>query len=171
MMKKIFLVIFLLLLSITAWGGDWFGMEYALTAAYGYGLFMEYEFDPTVFYEPETDKYYTTYQTKFWEFGTFFVEMDTTVWLWELLYFGGAITVQMLLDDFTGIKPSFRPTATNYNFEMGLYYKGVSLFFKHDCTHPQNPHPFLWRVTSASGEGATYRIGVMFEGKTGAVND
>jgi len=110
------------------------------------------------------------------EFDAFYTELSAYVWLFEHVYAGGSSTVQMLSnykffenDELIHSMANFNPIFTNYSFEVGVKIGWVTIFWAHDCAHPQTTYAYAYKVTSVWGEGGIDRFGMKASISVGAV--
>ena len=161
-MEKIMLLIILLIAISVAAHASPLSMDYSVELGWvpgaafgGYEQMTEWFYKDGFYYHPDMVKGYD-----FW--NSFYTELKTKVWLWNTLYIGGGVTVQIhaVLESI-----SFDPDFTNYNFVAGIKLGMVDLFYSHDCTHPQMTYNEFYRVTSLWGEGAINRAGIRISNK------
>jgi len=162
-MNKIFWIILLfVVLFCTGAYADWIGMEYEIEGGWSpFGGFGGYEATQNKFLDPDGETYslYLANQEEWW--NIFYIELSTRVWFWEHIFIGGSITTLMGFVD----EKSFNPYFSNYMFEGGLKFGHLELFYSHDCSHPETPYAFSYRLTSLWGEGSTDRIGFRLKGE------
>lgn len=159
-MRKIIMLLLLMLVSMTL-HSQILKVDYELELGYvPIGAFGYWDWEPlNEYYKIKADIIERV----------FYIELTTRVWLFDFIYAGGAMTVQMSIYDdeepSDSIIPiSFNPTFTNYNFNAGIRLGMLDIFYEHDCTHAQTTYQFDYRVTSLWGEGWIDRVGVRFSG-------
>ena len=163
-MRKIIIIFFLLMISFNVYSLDIFKIDYSVELGYvphggiGHWEYVKYD-DGTSFNEGSYDVFSKT----------FYTQLETKVWIYNLVYIGGSVTIQEESDLSTDPNdpvplPNFNPTWTNYNFNIGIKYKMFEIFYSHDCTHPQFTYSYSYRVTSLWGEGFVDRVGIKISG-------
>jgi len=86
----------------------------------------------------------------------YFTDLQAELIFLDVLFFGGGARFQM--------HPWNNPQSIFYNFDMGLRYKGIELYYYHSCRHPQMCNAWMYDVISG-WEGAYDEIGIKFSGK------
>lgn len=75
------------------------------------------------------------------------------------LFMGGETRIQM------GPWPGgFNPQSIFYQFNAGIRYKGLELYYLHACRHPQMANAYMYNVISG-WDSAYDEIGIKFSGK------
>ena len=160
MRKLILIILFVLLVNFLY--GNVIDLDYSVELGWvPLAAFGGYEQEPVGFYR--YGHYYRSLEVKGYSFwNSFYTELSTKVWLYDVFYIGGGITVQI---HYNKASFSFDPDFTNYNFEAGIKLGKVKLFCSHDCTHPQMTYNEFYRVTSLWGEGYINRFGLKISNK------
>ncbi|WP_020613366.1 hypothetical protein [Sediminispirochaeta bajacaliforniensis] len=160
-MRKLLFITIITLLSSPMYS-QWLGFEFLFETGMANGKFGEMETD-------KEREYLSVY-----DFDVTYIELSPYCWFFERFYVGGSMTVQMLQNrglfsdgSMYNFFLNYNPTFINYNFEMGYSYGFVTLFYSHDCAHPQDTYPYNHRVTTLWGEGSVDRFGIRCMGSIG----
>lgn len=158
--KKIIFIVLFLFTSFLIFSNP-IRMDYSLELGWiPNGAFGGYETEMA--FNQYDNSYYRIYNIKGYNhWNSFYTELKTKIWVWNTLFAGGGITIQMHKAD--GI--SFDPDFSNYNFIAGVKWNNIEVFYSHDCTHPQMAYNEFYRVTSLWGEGVIDRFGIKISNK------
>lgn len=91
--------------------------------------------------------------------GTGYVDLETEILLFNMLFVGGA--VKTYIYSYQG-STSFSPVTAEYAFNVGFRFNPVEIGFRHYCTHPVVPWLYHRKI-SPQWEGAYEEIYLRFE--------
>jgi len=157
-MKKVFILLFIVMAGLLYSAPV--SMDYSVELGWvPKAAFGGYETIPIIFrYDGNYEIPHDVKGYEFW--NSFYTELKTKIWLWDTIFAGGGITVQIHNDGL-----SFDPDFTNYNFIAGVKWNNIEVFYSHDCTHPQMTYNEFYRVTSLWGEGSLDKFAIRFSNR------
>lgn len=170
MKKKLFLIVILFMVTGSVFAVDFLGLQTKMELGYSSTGFGENYIIPEGSLEDIING------RSFVSSNNYYLWIEAYIWVTRHFYIGGGSVVQVtqVRKAFTGytveeVLPNFNPTFTNYTFEMGINIGPVTVFFAHECTHPQVTYPWAYKSTHIWGEGAVDRVGIRFNRSYGKV--
>lgn len=162
-MKRLFIGLLLILLSITA-QANILELDYEIELAWlPIGSAYELVEGPGGIYT-DGHIYYLSAEVYEWYEGNdmFVIALSTRVWLWDAIFIGGKIGVLMNMITYR----NYDPWWSEYMFEAGLQFGILEIFYEHICSHPQSTYPVFFRAIGIRGEGAHDKLGIRIKGST-----
>jgi len=140
----------------------WLALAFALELGFvPQGGFMAFEREPQVF-EYEGSYYYPVSVGTVQLPPMFYADLQAEVILFGWMFAGGGVKVPIA---WNGETWTFSPSATYYDFRAGVRFKGVEMFWRHRCNHPQWTYMYAY-LPSEWKEGAFDEIAIRFSGRT-----
>lgn len=148
-MKRVLLISLFLFLSVALFAEpSWLGLDFSIEIGWvPRGLYGSYEC-------VEKPCWYNgiayTYDIKKKDISnSFYTKLDANIWLFKYVFLGGGVGTVMYWD-----MDSFNPTFLNFIFRSGMAVGWVSLFYEHQCSHPEFTYFPYYKILNARGEGS-----------------
>ena len=131
---------------------NWLALLFAVEIGWmPQGTFMMYDKIPNDYYRREAAVLD----------NSFFTELEAELLFFNMIYIGGGVRT-IIYKSMEGY--DFDPQAANFDFNLGLKYGPIDIFFRHYCYHPIIAYMYQYE-TKLNWEGGYSELGIRIKGR------